>query len=420
MWQAQRDEPMTVPLHDRADLVLTSARLLHVNGQSTDETIRSAERLGRALGLSTALIPRWGELQLQVEDGASSFVTLVKADPVGIDMARVSATMRAIDAMTRGELTAAAAANRLRSISLMPPAPMWLLTIASAVGGAALSVIFGVRHVSAVALIAGSAAAGAVVRRLPALARENALLPTLCAAFIAGVVGAFATRQNLSSGLRLVAVCPCLILVPGAHVLNGMLDLAAARVHLGASRLIYATLILTAISVGLIGGLALLQVSLPIDAPGRSVPLWLDAVAAGAAAAAFTVFYSADISTVAWPVGTGMLAHGLRWWTLSQSFGAATSAGLASLAVGLLLTPIARRWHMPFAAIGFASVVALMPGVLLFRMASGLVQLAGTCNTTLELIRSIIVDGMTATDIILGITFGLIASKVTLDAVAVA
>src|SRR5262245_53641233 len=227
MWQAQRDETRSEPLQDRADLVLTSARLLHVNGQSTDETIRATERLGRALGLSTSLIPRWGELQLQVEDGTSSLVTLVKADPVGIDMARVSATMRAIDAMTTGELTASATAIRLRSIALMPPAPMWLLTIASAVGAAALSVIFGVRHVSAVVLIVGSAAAGAVVRRLPALSRENALLPTVCVAFIAGVVGAFATRQNLSSALRLVAVCHSLIIVPGARVHEGHIGVVA-------------------------------------------------------------------------------------------------------------------------------------------------------------------------------------------------
>src|SRR5262245_46244570 len=106
MWQAPRDDPRTEPLQERADLVLTSARLLYVNGQSTDETIRAAERLGRALGLTIALFPRWGELQLRVDDGASSLVTVVKADPAGIDMARVSATMRAIDAMTTGELTA--------------------------------------------------------------------------------------------------------------------------------------------------------------------------------------------------------------------------------------------------------------------------------------------------------------------------
>jgi len=48
------------------------------------------------------------------------------------------------------------------------------------------------------------------------------------------MIGALAVRYQLSSSLRLVAVCPCMILVPGPHVLNGMMDLAAVRVHLGA------------------------------------------------------------------------------------------------------------------------------------------------------------------------------------------
>jgi len=50
-------------------------------------------------------------------------------------------------------------------------------------------------------------------------------------------------RYNLSSSLRLVAVCPCVILVPGPHVLNGAMDLIAARINLGASRLVHATLL---------------------------------------------------------------------------------------------------------------------------------------------------------------------------------
>src|SRR5262245_28199290 len=204
MWPAQRDDPDPASLEARAAVVLESARLLHVNGQSTEETIAASERLGRALGLSATAIPRWGELQLQADDGgSSSVVTVVKADPAGVHMGRVSAVMRAMDSIAAGELSLQMADRQLRSISRKPPAPTWLFTLAAAVGAAALSVIFGVRHTSAVALIVGSAGAGAIVRRIPALSQANALVQPLCAAFIAGVIGAFATRNDLSSGLRL-------------------------------------------------------------------------------------------------------------------------------------------------------------------------------------------------------------------------
>src|SRR5438094_659612 len=141
--------------NDRLELVLSLARVVHVNGQSTDETMAAAERLGKALDLHAWIIPRWGELQLQAGGGDAT--------------------------------------------------------------------------------------------------------------------------------LRLVAVCPCMILVPGPHVLNGMIDLAAARIHLGVSRLVFAGLVILAISGGLLLGLQLLGVSLPVGEPGRAVALWLDTIAAGVA-----------------------------------------------------------------------------------------------------------------------------------------
>jgi uncharacterized membrane protein YjjP (DUF1212 family) len=396
------------------ELVARMGASLLRNGQTTERTVLATERLGSALGVTIRALPRWEELVLQ-SDGTPFFIT-VPATPLGVDMGKVLAIMTVIDNVCAGSSPISAASSALETAEQLPPASTARFVLFAAVGAASLGVIFGAFNGISLVLMAVGAGLGALFRRWLSKRSSNPFGQPLGAAFIAGIAGAAASRVNLLDAQGLVALCPCMVLVPGPHILNGAIDLARARVALGIARLAYAGLIVLMICTGLLAGLGIGGAMLPVNAAPISEPFGADVIAAGCAVAAFGTFFSMPWRLLPVPMAVGMVAHAARWGLISLA-GAHVALGafVACTLVGIVMTLAADRLHLPFAALAFSAVVSMMPGLFLFRAANALINLVAMGEQApAYLLQSVVLNGTTAFLTIFAMTFGLILPRLVL------
>jgi uncharacterized membrane protein YjjB (DUF3815 family) len=165
-----------------------------------------------------------------------------------------------------------------------------------------------------------------------------------------------------------VAFCPCTVLVPGSHLLNGAIDLVRTRIALGVARLTYAGIIVLMICFGLLLGFAAGGAPFPAAGPSTPVPLLADVIAAGCAVASFGTFFSMPWRMLPFPMGADLArggecrdrsARGLRPRQHHRHTGRRPPAST-------------------LAALAFSAVVSMMPGFFLFQAASAFVELVSS------------------------------------------
>ena len=397
----------------RERLALAAARTLLQNGEDTSGVLSATRRLGEALGLPAEAVPRWGEIGIRVDGRLAG---IAPTTPWGVNMRRVVETLTAIDAASAGRLGGAALTRAVADAAQASAADPWLFALMYGLGAPALSTLNGAADPAVLAVIGVAAFLGGLLRRWMAgpLGVADGLAQLFAAALLAGIVGGLAAQWGVAPATGLVALGPLLVLNPGPALLGATFDLAGLRLPLGMARLAYGLLSVVALSAGVLIGAGLVGGITPdAQSPPSHLLWWQDMACAGMASAAYAVFFSMPYRMVALPVVTGALAHGLRWFCLTElHLSNASASGVACLFIGLLVEPIARRWRLPFAAVGFASVVAQVPGSYLFRMAAGLVELQRVgADVPLRLLAGIAVDGGTALLTLVAMALGLAIPK---------
>jgi uncharacterized membrane protein YjjB (DUF3815 family) len=222
-------------------------------------------------------------------------------------------------------------------------------------------------------------------------------------------------QRRAEAPLHLLAACPCMVLVPGPHFLNGVIDLLRARIALGAARILFASLVVTAISAGLLIGLSIGVTRFAPTGAVAAVPLLYDVCAAGVAVTAYGAFFNMPWWMLALPVCVGMAAHALRWELIGIGAGAPLAALAACALVGCCMAPLSRRLRVPFGASSFAAVVSLIPGIFMFQTAADALAVIGYGSASATVLIDIASNVVTASVIFAAMTAGLIIPKMAFD-----
>ena len=409
---------------DRITSVLRAAALLHANGQTTQRVIDATTRLARVYGYEAIVLPQWDVILLRFRALDADAHTLwrdeaVHIRPTGFDMNKVAQTTHLIDHLCAlpsplSEQEVLRSEQALSAIAALKPSSFIRFVLFTGLGASALGVIFGVTSALTLALIFFAAALGAILRRM--LRSENLFVQPLVAATLAGLVGGIAQQVFKEAQLQFVHITPCMMLMPGAQILNASLDLARGRLTLGAARLTYWLMILLAICTGLLIGLTLTNGSLADDLLSTQVPLWLDIVSTGIAVAAFGTLYSLPLRILIAPILVGMLCHASRWLILENGGGIVLGSFVACLIAGIITAILARHLKLPFAALAFSAVVSMMPGMYIFKLSSGLVEVYLAASTaTLPMLAKVMYNGTATFLIVMAMTLGLIVPKMLID-----
>jgi uncharacterized membrane protein YjjP (DUF1212 family) len=405
--------------------VWLAASLLCSNGQTTQRVILDCKRLAKAYGAEIEIMLQWDEMIfLSRAHGASASDwqnDIISFRPAGVDMNKVARTNQLIDRVCANPNrllpdNVALVAKELASITALPPSSNTRFVLMASFGATALGIIFGVTDLLVLSLIFMTAFIGAIARRVLVKLSDNLFVQPFVAALIASLIGGYAQHNFQNAGLQFILIAPCMILVPGAHILNASLDLTRGRLGIGVSRLMYCVLILLSICAGLLLGLTLTNGTLASGMATSVTPLWLDIICAGVAVMAFGAFFSLPWNMLIAPVLVGMFCHGSRWLVIENGGGIVLGTLIACMIAGTAMTLLSRALKLPFAALAFASVVSMMPGIFIFKFADGLINIYLAGNTaTLAMLTEMIGNGIAALLIVLLMTFGLIVPKMLIE-----
>jgi uncharacterized membrane protein YjjP (DUF1212 family) len=402
--------PQMSPRRLRTELLVHAGRLLLEYNESTGAIHRALTATARALTDEACHVAvSYGSVAVSL---AGEGPALMPVRELRYNTAVQGRVYAILEQVRRGDLEPAAALAQLGRVEADTPRhPRWVAVLVLGAAAAALAALLGAD--AAAAAVAGLATGlGLFVRQELGRRHWNLLALPLSAAFIGAVLGGLTIRLGWTRTAELVLIVPALMLVPGPHLINGVLDLIDNYLPMGVARLGLAVGILLACALGIVLGVELAIPGLRLPEHGADadrINLVADVVLAGVVTCGFAVFYNTTWGPVGLAAVGGMVGHGLRFLALEAGSRLEAATFLGGLAVGVVSAWMVRTRKTPVAVIAFAGAVTMMPRLHIYRALAGALQLArGAGQTDSAVLAATLGNAFQACLVVSGLALGVI------------
>lgn len=307
-----------------------------------------------------------------------------------------------IESAQSGELPAAAIPSRVAAIRRLPrPYSTAQRVIAYMFLSGGISMLLGASWAGVLVSAVLGVVVGALLVAGARTARQYQALITVGASFLVGVSVFLLVRTDIEPGVLPALIAPLIILLPGALLTTGVVELSTGQMMAGAGRLAAGSMQLILLAVGIVAAAAVVGVPAreltPADEPLGALGPWLGVAAFGVG---IVVYQCARPASLGWILLVLYVAYGAQ--VLADVFvGGVLSAFVGALAMTPVAVIVARQRSGPPAIVSFMPAFwLLVPGAL------GLVGVASVLGGDTGGVSSLVTTVSTMVAIALGVLAG--------------
>lgn len=411
MSEVERSENQELLLRRKLDLLLRTGQLLVESAADTNRIVRNMNRVAAFLGLPEEKLHidvSYTMLMVNVSDESHSYSKFQKCEKHGINMTAISAvsklSWRAIEqdySLDQYEKELEEIKNKKRNF--VP----YLVAIGAGFACGGFCKLFGCDWI-AFFLASLCAFVGFRVRARLIEFGVNVYMSIAISAFVATCLAFLTSLLGWSSTPHHPMLACALYIVPGVPLINFVDDMIDNYIMVGVTRAINTLLMVSAMAFGIVLALKVANVA---DFTTLSImphsSYFVYAIAAAISAMGFSMIFNIP-RRLLWVVAIGgAIAVCVRnYVNFELGLGVVVGSFSGALVVSLIAIKAVHWFHVPNHVLTIPSVIPMIPGVLMYRMLFGLINInVQSIEQVTPLIKAL-ESGITSAMVILCISLG--------------